>query len=368
MKTDKYLLSSINYKNQNVKKAKRSAAVSVVFSLLFIILSLFLLIATRIRPGFGTYYAENVYPILQNTLGRFVGFFPFSLSEAIICLIPIILLIDIIRQRKRIRVFFAHVLLIFTLVLALYSANCGVNYYRKTFMETENIPLMSSSELSENTELIEAFAKFAVDGIIKTQGSTYYHGLKLETQAMDSMINLGKTYSSLSGFYPKPKPIFFSRFFTQMEVTGIYSPLFIEANYNQEIPEFHLPYTVCHELSHLKSFMDEGEANFIGWMACLNSDDQSFNRSAYMFAWIYGGNALKKESPEKYSELRAQIPEEAITEFRENNAFWEQYRTKAADVQDKVNDAYLKSNGQKEGVKSYDKVLLMMLSWFQTQQ
>ena len=367
MKSEKYLLSSINYKNKTVGRAKKDPWAALLLSIFFVVISLVLLVLTRIKPGFGTFYATTIYPIWQSSLGRVAGLFPFSLSEALICLLPLLLLIDLVRYKKRLRVFFAHVLLLASFLFFLYSANCGVNYYRKTFMETENIPFTNSSAVAQDPVLLERFCQFAVEGIKANQGTDYPRGAELEEKAVESMEKLGATYKSLAGYYPKPKPIMFSRFFSNMEVTGIYSPLTIEANYNREIPAYNLPYTACHELSHLKGFMDEGEANFIGWLACLNSDDKSFNRTAYMFAWIYGGNALKKESPEKYSELRSQIPEETIIEFQENNAFWKKYRTKAADVQDKVNDAYLKSNGQKDGVKSYDRVLLMMLSWFQNQ-
>ena len=36
---------------------------------------------------------------------------------------------------------------------------------------------------------------------------------------------------------------------------------------------------------------------------------------------------------------------------------------KVAEVQDKVNDAYLKGNGQSDGVQSYGRVVDLMLAW-----
>ena len=36
---------------------------------------------------------------------------------------------------------------------------------------------------------------------------------------------------------------------------------------------YNLPFTTCHELSHLRGFMQEEEANFIGFLACVNADD-----------------------------------------------------------------------------------------------
>lgn len=39
---------------------------------------------------------------------------------------------------------------------------------------------------------------------------------------------------------------------------------------------------ICHEFAHLKGFMQEDEANLIGYLACINSDDAFFRYSGYM--------------------------------------------------------------------------------------
>jgi hypothetical protein len=126
------------------------------------------------------------------------------------------------------------------------------------------------------------------------------------------------------------------------------------------------PFTACHELSHLRGFMNEGEANYIGWLACIHSDDEAFRRSGWIIAYTYAGNALYKADPDKFEELRKNVPESVIRELRENNEFWDTHMTEAAEVQDKVNDAYLKSNGLEDGVESYGKVLTLMLIWYKT--
>ena len=86
-----------------------------------------------------------------------------------------------------------------------------------------------------------------------------------------------------------------------------------------------------------------------------------------MLAWIYGGNALNKEDPVLRNAIRKTIPQDALDEFKSANQFWKTHETQASEVQDKINDAYLKSNGLKEGIKSYNKVLYMMLSWYKSE-
>ena len=66
---------------------------------------------------------------------------------------------------------------------------------------------------------------------------------------------LGEQYPQLAGYYPKPKPVLFSRLLSIQQLSGIYSPFTVEANYNAEMTPYNIPHTACHELSHLRGFM-----------------------------------------------------------------------------------------------------------------
>ena len=157
---------------------------------------------------------------------------------------------------------------------------------------------------------------------------------------------------------------FMSRFFSMMGVSGIYSPFTVEANVNGDMEGLEMPFTSCHELSHLKGFMNEGEANFIGWLACIGSDEPSFNRSGWIIAWIYAGNSLYKVDPDRYFEIREKLPDDVIRELAANSEFWSSHENKASEVQDRVNDSYLKSQGQEAGIASYSQLTTLMLMWY----
>ena len=77
-----------------------------------------------------------------------------------------------------------------------------------------------------------------------------------------------------------------------MKILGMYAPFTIEANYNANAPDFAKPFTVCHELSHLKGFMREDEANFIAYLACTGSDNVYLQYAGWVYALIYAANAL----------------------------------------------------------------------------
>ncbi len=178
------------------------------------------------------------------------------------------------------------------------------------------------------------------------------------------MKGLGEEFSDLSGFYPMPKPLLVSSILSVQQLCGIYSPFTVEANYNRDMPLYNIPHTICHELSHLKGFMREDEANFIGYMACIRSDDPVFNYSGYLMGWVYAGNALAAADWDAYMELRDRLPQKALTDLAYNNAFWDSYDSKVAQAATKVNDTYLKLQDQEDGVKSYGRVVDLMLAYY----
>ena len=98
----------------------------------------------------------------------------------------------------------------------------------------------------------------------------------------------------LSGHYPFPKPILNTWILSIQQTTGVYSPFTVEANYNRDIAYYDIPFTICHELSHLRGYMQEEDANFIGVLATIGADDLYFNYSGYVSAWVYAGNALAR--------------------------------------------------------------------------
>ena len=338
----------------------------IVISCVLLAASALLLIASREADGFAEWYSSHVYPLLQGSIGRVCGMAPFSVAELLCLTLPVILAADIIANRKKLKRLFAHILMAVSILAFLYSAGCGVNYYRDPFVSAQQTGQMEISQA-----LLEDFCEYAVEQLVLSSeaaagsGFSYPENREIADTAVTAMEKLGQNDERLGGYYPRPKMFrILSPLFSMMGVSGIYSPFTIEANVNGEMEGMEMPFTACHELSHLKGFMDEGEANYIGWLACIGSDDPAFNRSGWLIAWSYAGTSLYRADPERFEEILAMLPQDAIEELRSNHEFWESKENRASEIQDDLNDAYLKSNGQEEGVASYGKLTTMMLNWY----
>ena len=82
---------------------------------------------------------------------------------------------------------------------------------------------------------------------------------------------------------------------------------------------------------------------------------------------MHAGNALRRVDPVRYEKLRERLPSYAVSEIEENSLFWTSRETKASEVQDRVNDAYLKANDQKDGIQSYGMLTTLMLMHYYDQ-
>ena len=309
-----------------------------------------LLWASRKIGGFAEWYSCTVYPVLVNVIGRFWGIVPFSVVEFMI------------RDFRRPLVLILNYTTTLALILFLYAACCGVNYYRVPFSsyyiaQIAKEQALPSTNLKELCLWLTAEVNRARGELDRAEGN--YENIQQKGAA--AMKRLAEQYPSLDGYYPKPKPLAISWILSVQQCSGVYSPFTIEANYNRDMTTYNIPHTICHELSHLRGFMREDEANFIGYLACLGSEDADYRYSGYLLGWIYAGNALAKVDYEAYNQLYSLLADPIIADIEENSEFWDQYEGEVAEVQERVNDAYLKANGQVHGVLSYGRVVDLML-------
>ena len=195
----------------------------------------------------------------------------------------------------------------------------------------------------------------------KASAAWLWHAGRTGQRAMGK---LGQRYRRLSGHYPFPKPILNTWLLSVQQTTGVYSPFTVEANYNRDIAYYDIPFTICHELSHLRGYMQEEEANFIGVLATIGADDLYFNYSGYVSAWVYAGNALARIDSSAFATLYGRINARTRQDMLYNNAYWKQFEGKPAEAHEQLNDAYLKIQGQATGVRSYGHVTDLMLEYF----
>ncbi len=332
---------------------------------------------SRTDTGFAQWYAVHIFPVFPNTIGRILSPLPFSVYEfalyllalGFFCFLGTVLFFALRRRAtlgKLLSRFFRFLLCGACAVLLMLTLTCLINYGRTSFGEMAGYSLRdsSASELEALCEELAAQAnEFAEQIPVGPSGGLSLEGVDIRKQAKQAMKKLGEQYPSLKGYYPNPKPVAFSWGMSHLRLTGMFSPFTIEANYNQNIPDYEIPYTVCHELAHLKGWIREDEAGFIAYLACRGSDDPALRYSGTLNALSYAMNALYGAGrQDSYWRIYESLPEETKADYRFSNAYWKQFETKVAEVSNALNDGYLKANAQTDGVQSYGRMVDLLLA------
>lgn len=336
------------------------------FSMAMFAVALCLQMMARKIPGFAEGYAVTVYPVIVGSVGRIFGAFPVSVVEICLYMLIIVAIWYVVTHIRQFRSVLVRAVVLLSGIFLLFTLNCGINYYRRPFSSYLNLDVHNSSK----EELVK-LCEFLTDTVneLCEEGVTARMAVSAANKTgVASMRALGEEYPQLSGFYPQPKPLLVSYIFSVQQLCGQYSPFTVEANYNCEMTDYNIPHTICHELSHLRGFMREDEANFIGYLACIGSDSPSYRYSGYLTGWVYATNALARVDIESYQELCKKLDERAWADLRENNEFWARYDGKAAEVSNQLNDTYLKMNSQSDGVKSYGRMVDLMLAYARKQE
>ena len=354
---------------------KRSGHRILVAAVLLLV-SAFLMIGAAKIPFFAEWYSEHFYPLLVTTVGRIMGVFPFSVAEICLYLLlagfmisAVALIVKCIRHGEpgnRLFRWISKIALTVAVLAFLYTVGCGINYHRESFSQEEGIvtAYYSVEELTEICLWLTEEVNAESSAVSRDDSGL----MELESPegegAVKAMEKLSEIFSSLKGYYPEPKKVAVSEILSYQELSGVYSPFTVEANYNGDMVSYNIPFTACHELSHLRGFMEEREANFIAFLACIGSDRADFRYSGYLSGWVYCMNALYREDADAWQEVRGTLAPEAEPDLAANNAFWDRYEGAVSETADRINDTYLKVNGQMDGVQSYDRMVDLIVAYF----
>ena len=353
---------------------------ALIYSMVCLLLSLLLTFLARSSEGFAQWYGDTIPPLFINTMGRFFSIFPFSVFEFMIYTAVLASLFFLVWNiylvfkrppRLKMRLFrsFSYLLCILTSLLLIFTLTASIHYSRPPLsagMDTSTREYSRSELLGLSLLLVDEITKLAEDVTFDEKGLLLPEKMDLAATAAEAMRSLENRYPPLSGYYPSPKPILFSKGMSYLGITGIFSPFTLEANYNRDIAPFLIPYTVSHELSHLKGFMREDEAGFLAYLACRDSQSPQFQYSGTLNALQYTLSELYNNVDSSiYEAVFLRIPEPIRLEMAYSRGYWKKHTTVITTIAKSANDKYLMANAQAEGVKSYGRMVDLLLDEYE---
>ena len=336
------------------------------------------LLAAR-APGFvESAYARGLYPLLASAFASSTGALPFSAAEGVLlaaaaavlggCAFFLWRLIRPNGPRRRLLARTAAVVWVTAgLVYAGFVFSWGMNYRRRPLAESLGLSVAGAPPsvlASVAAELVEE-ANHARDGLAEDA-----HGVLRLPDGVDGALRrvpLGFAAAArqtpvLAGPLASPKAALLSPLMSRLGITGIFFPFTGEAHVNQEVPAPDVPFTASHELAHFRGFAREDEASYVGYLACRSHPDPDFRYSGSLLASVYLTGALGRVDSAAARRLHALRSPGVRRDLEALRAWSERYRGRVQEASRRVNDAYLRTQGQQDGIRSYGRMVDLILA------
>ena len=165
------------------------------------------------------------------------------------------------------------------------------------------------------------------------------------------------TDTKLRRFGLNVKTSMFTWFLDRMSTEGYYNPFTGEGQVSATLPDFMLPFVICHEMAHQAGIAAEGDANLMAYAITTASGDASFKYSAMFNIWQYVDRRLYRKDSARAKSFQDQLNpltkrHIAIMDSLSNMADNE-FNAISMDMY----DDYLKMQQQKEGIRSYGNII-----------
>lgn len=334
-----------------------------------------LLIAASLRTETAEWLNRGLCSFVRRLLGRISTVLPFSLGELLLLLIPLaftfLMLLGICRIQSgagRTRLISA-VLGCAMLIGAMHILTLGIAYraypledklgYEKRSISADDL-YRTAKTLKESYESLLDQIEYDENGSARMPYSMDALSEKL-CRGFDAV---EEEFGILQNFDTRIKPIALSVGMSYLQLLGIYTFYTGEANINTDYPAYNFPFTAAHELAHQRGIIRENEANFVGFLVCIHTDDPFVQYSGYLNMYEYVAAALYKASPALYGSLTATLDDRVKDEMSAYQDHYAQYAdTVVGAISEQANDAYLKWNGT-EGSVSYGLVVDLAVAYY----
>jgi hypothetical protein len=308
-------------------------------------------------------YSNGIFVLWQRAATVFSNAVPFALFDALVVALTaawIALAVrDLVRRRLRALLPIAWRTVVWaSVVYVAFLAAWGLNYQRVALEEKIGV-----DRRLVTADAARALARTVVAGANAEYAPAQAAGWPargvvdpaLRGGFAAALEDLGASPRVVPG---RPKTSVFDLYFRRAVVDGMTDPFFLETLVASDLNPFERPFVVAHEWAHLAGYADEGEANLIGWLACMRGNAAD-RYSAWLFLYQEVGQTLPRADRLEDAGALADGPRRdlrAIAARVERNA-----SPRVAQAGWQVYNQYLKANGVEAGAASYTEVVKLLL-------
>lgn len=158
------------------------------------------------------------------------------------------------------------------------------------------------------------------------------------------------------------KPSLFKNVMSFTGILGYYNPFTAEAQYNSELPSTFIPFTSAHESSHQLGFAREQEANFVGYLIGVKSENLELRYSTEYFTLKSLLSYIVENDPEFVKSVLNNYSAGMKRDRAYEKSFVMRHQGWLDDFFGFTNNLFLKSN-QQEGSVTYSYFIDLLLNY-----
>ena len=307
-------------------------------------------------------YSNGIYPLINWLITPVTNLLPFAVVDILLVLLlaglPAWWILRLVRARRGARLRTLPWLVLETLtagavVYLLFAVLWGLNYQRQPL----TFKLDSSSERI-TPEAEKELYDLTVRHLNQDAPAVHSRPFPGDTQMLPALHNsfessvqsLGTNFTT---YGVEPKASILNGYLEATAVSGFTDPWTHEVILAQSLLPFERPFVLAHEWSHLAGYASESEANFIGLLTCIRSDQPFIRYSGWLS--LYGYLPQPKEDQAQLDPLvvadldaiRARIAAHEVKQVRQR--------------EEDAYDKYLKANRVEQGIGNYGLFVRLVL-------
>lgn len=151
--------------------------------------------------------------------------------------------------------------------------------------------------------------------------------------------------------------------FLMFSIGGQYLPFIGEGNVDDAVFYSKKPFYLIHEMAHGNGFTQEAECNFLAYISCVQSNKLSMKYSGELNYLSYLLSELKSRNIVEYEKIKTTLPIVIRKDLETIKKYYEEHTLRFSFIGDAMNNIYLKTMGVNDGVKNYDKMVLLIYAW-----
>ena len=338
---------------------------------------------------------------VRSFFGLLSSIYPFAIME-ILCTAGVIFLVyyiiksirDCSRRREKWKLLGKRILPIFVVACYVWGLFCWLwnsGYHATGFAERYDFSDdgISVAELAAVTQLFADKAN-ELSELVERDDNGRYVSDRFAMFADSTHIyrNISREFPSLAGRLYAPKPMLYSWLMSITGYSGMYFALTGEAMINTQPPGAIMPMTVAHEHAHQLGVFAEDEANFVGILACIKSDNVTFEYAGYLAglnyllsALMFSGDFLSSGPSDEWVAIMMSLSDNVVRDRQQSAIFWATRTTAntgitfldtvltsvAETTNEAVNtvyDGFLRSQSQELGLQSYGACVDLLVEYF----